>query len=189
MSSLLRKDNSVIISIENKSISDLVKLCLNEHISLKDANLSDIDLSGFDLSERVFENVDFSFTKLYQCNTKNTSFVNCKFDDADLSFCDFRHTNFENCSFKKCDIQSTIGDCKNIFTLVIDSYILTFNHELLCIGCVQKSIKEWKALSDDELKIVFENKSDRELFLNYKAVVEAIIDKHLERADNEILNR
>lgn len=62
--------------------------CDKDNGSITGADFSDVDLSGYDLS-------DMSFSR-------------CKFSDTDFSLCFLRNTTFRNCSLEVCDFSKTV---------------------------------------------------------------------------------
>ncbi|EMB8186410.1 pentapeptide repeat-containing protein, partial [Campylobacter coli] len=108
-------------------------------------------------------------------SSKNASFIDCDFSGASFNFCNFLRTEFENCIFENVDLRDCIGDMKNIFSVVVDTYVMTFTKTMMNLGCDTKTIKEWRNLSVDDL----EDEEQKWLWNYYKDTIFEIIDKRL----------
>ncbi|RTI85310.1 pentapeptide repeat-containing protein [Campylobacter jejuni] len=150
MGILKRLDETIIIENDRKSEKELVEYCILEGISLNNANLENINLSGLDF---------------------NNAFIN----GASFHFCNFLRTEFENCIFENVDLRDCIGDMKNIFSVVVDTYVMTFTKTMMNLGCDTKTIKEWRNVSVDDL----EDEEQKWLWSYYKDTIFEIINKRL----------
>ena len=64
-------------------------------------SISAKDMTGIDLSELVFDSIDFSHSIFSFCKLVNAKFINCLFEEAILVNADLTHCIFENCNMKK----------------------------------------------------------------------------------------
>ncbi|EHP1534088.1 pentapeptide repeat-containing protein, partial [Campylobacter coli] len=108
-------------------------------------------------------------------SSKNASFIDCDFSGASFHFCNFLRTEFENCIFENVDLRDCIGDMKNIFSVVLDTYVMTFTKTMMNLGCDTKTIKEWRNTSVDNI----EDEEQKWLWGYYKDTIFEIIDKRL----------
>ncbi|EAL7494771.1 pentapeptide repeat-containing protein [Campylobacter coli] len=150
MGILKRLDETIIIEDDRQSEKELVEYCILEGISLNDANLENLNLSGLDFDNVFINGASFKNANLNDISSKNTSFIDCDFSGASFNFCNFLRTEFENCIFENVDLRDCIGDMKNIFSVVVDTYVMTFTKTMMNLGCDTKTIKEWRNLSVDD---------------------------------------
>lgn len=111
-----------------QSIIDVITRRRTEHDSQARINLQSSNLSGCDVSERKWINVDFSFSNFdylnfmyaqltdcsfYDSHLTHVSFISCKlmsvgFWRSDLTDSDFRDSEVTKCDFDKCNLQNTV---------------------------------------------------------------------------------
>lgn len=152
MGILKRLDETIIIEDDRKSEKELVLYCILEGISLNNANLENLNLSSLDFDNVFINGASFKNAKLDDISSKNASFIACDFSGASFSFCNFLRTEFENCIFENVDLRDCIGDMKNIFSVAIDSYVMSFTKSMMNFGCESKTIKEWRNVSIDDIE-------------------------------------
>lgn len=174
MGVLKRLDETIIIENDRKSEKELVEYCILEGVSLNDAK-ENINLSGLDFDNVFINSTSFKNANLNDISSKNASFIDCDFSGASFNFCNFLRTEFENCIFENVDLRDCIGDMKNIFSVVLDTYVMTFTKTMMNLGCDTKTIKEWRNLSVDDL----EDGEQKWLWSYYKYTIFEIIDKRL----------
>ncbi|MFX3627590.1 pentapeptide repeat-containing protein [Campylobacter sp. LH-2024] len=175
MSVIKKLDGSIIIEDDNKSERELVKYCLENAISLNEANLDGLDLNHLNFDNVFINGASFKNTILSNISSKNASFVECDFTKSDFSFCNLLNTEFEECVLKELILRDTIGDMKNIFSVVLDTYVMTFTNEFMNLGCDSKSIEDWRKTTTDDI----EDDEQKWLWDYYKELIFEIIDKRL----------
>lgn len=175
MSIIKKLDQSVIIEDDTKSEKELVEYCLENGVSLNEANLEDLNLRALNFNNAFIINANFKNAYLSEISSKNATFIDCDFSGADLSFCNFLRTEFENCIFDGVNIRNCIGDMKNIFSIAIDTYVMSFTKTMMNLGCNTKTIEEWRNLTTDNL----EDEEQKWMWDYYKDVIFKLIDKRL----------
>lgn len=92
-----------------------------DHLLQKIANgesLEALDLSGVDLSDLVFRDLDFSCVLFKQANLSRTRFENCRFQEAAFCFATVNQTEFQQCHFESSNLnqchftQAFFEDCR-----------------------------------------------------------------------------
>ena len=81
---------------------------------------------------------------------------------ADLRYADLRHanlkyTNLKHTNLEKADLRFCIGNNKEIKSLKIGIYHISYTKDILNIGCKSYTIEEWKSFTDDEIKEMGKN--------------------------------
>lgn len=173
MGILKRLDETIIIEDDRKSEKELVEHCILEGISLNDANLENLNLSGLDFDDVFINGASFKNANLNDISSKNASFIDCDFSGASFHFCNFLRTEFEDCIFE--NVNDCIGDMKNIFSVVLDTHVMSFTKTMMNLGCNAKTIKQWRLISVDDL----EDEEEKWLWGYYKDIIFEIIDKRL----------
>lgn len=112
--------------------------------TLKSSCLVEAALYNADLSSNVFSFSDLSNVKLEGANCTESIFHKTNLSGADLS-----HANFAESVLTKADLTGTtinycIGNGKEIKTIYIEEYIITYTKHDLAIGCIQYPLERWK---------------------------------------------
>ena len=102
----------------------------------KCANLIGANLSGTDLSD----------ADLRDANLR----------DANLEFADLRNANLRNANLSGADLRNanlryTMGNGKQIKTLLTEYYHITYTNTSMTIGCEQHTIEQWFKFTDVEI--------------------------------------
>ncbi len=149
--------------------------------NLRDANLRGSNLRNADLSCANFNNADLCFASLYDTNLHyanlrhaNLSYANlCGADlrhadlrgadlrhadlrDTDLSYAnlcgaDLRYADLRGADLRHADLRNTIGNGREIITILTDKWIVNITKEFMTVGCEHYSIKDWMSFDDDRI--------------------------------------
>lgn len=176
MAAIKRLDNTIITENDSMGERELVRHCLENFITLNEANLDNLNLSGLNFNDAFIKDASFKNADLSGISSKNATFIHCDFSGANFNFCNFLNTEFENCILDNISLRDCIGDMKHIFTIAIDTYVMTFTKTMMNLGCNAKSIEEWRKLNFKDL----EDEEQSWLFECYKDIIFQIIDKRLE---------
>ena len=120
-------------------------------VNLSGANLRYADLSGANLSGANLRYADLSGANLRRANLRsvNLSGANLRsanLSDADLSDADLRYADLRLCRLKWC-----IGNNKEIKSLQIGEYLISYYKDILNIGCKSYTLLEWESFTDIEI--------------------------------------
>ena len=90
----------------------------------------------------------------YLSNTylKNADLRNADLSGADLSNADLRNADLRYANLTLADFRRAIGNMKEIKTILIEKWIITFTHDEMAIGCQQHTIEEWENFNDDDIE-------------------------------------
>jgi len=118
-----RYTNEVIFTYEqeNNSIKTTVELAVKLKINLSGANLSGANLSGADLSSAKLSSANLSGANLSGASLSGASLSNC------------------------------IGNMKEIRSMQIHKWNISFTKDQLAIGCKQSDIEKWRNMADEEI--------------------------------------
>ncbi len=117
---------SIIFENEKETIKETVV-----DANLRGANLIGADLRGADLSD-----AELSDANLSGANLRN----------ADLRGADLRGANLIG-----ANLIGAVGNKKELRTMQIETYSISFTKDVLQIGCKRFTIQEWKNFNDEEI--------------------------------------
>jgi uncharacterized protein YjbI with pentapeptide repeats len=130
-----------------KEILELHRLWLQGDSKGVKANLRDADLRGADLSEADLSGADLREANLYGADLSG----------ANLHEADLRGTNLRGTNLRGANLRSTIGNMKEIKTLIFDNWVVNYTDTIMQIGCERHTIDEWFSFSDERIDSMNEN--------------------------------
>ena len=133
---LLDESESKDFSNKNLSGADL------SGANLIAANLSDADLSGANLIAANLSGANLSGADLSGANL-----IAANLSDANLS-----DANLIAANLSDAKINNTIGNMREIKSLHLNKYIITFTKYIMAIGCKQYIIEEWFNFNDEQIE-------------------------------------
>ena len=107
-------------------------------IDLRNANLRDADLSGADLS-----GANLSGANLRDADLSGADLSGANLSGADLSGADLSGANLSGADLRYC-----IGNNKEIKSLQIGTYLISYTKDILNIGCQSYKHSDWRTFSD-----------------------------------------
>ena len=134
-----------------------------ERADLYRADLHRADLSGAYLYGAKLELADLSGAYLYGVNLER----------ADLTRADLYGAKLEGANLKDTKLWGTIGNMREIKSLQLDKYSVTYTADRLQIVRENRSIEEWKGFSDGDIEMI---NIDLDWWENYREVIFHIID-------------
>jgi uncharacterized protein YjbI with pentapeptide repeats len=93
---LLDDLNKSILDEVKKSETNISTISKSNNIISSNLNLSNLDLTKYDLNNKSFINYNFAYSNLSKKKLSNTDFTNGNFFKANLSNSDINNTNFSN---------------------------------------------------------------------------------------------
>jgi hypothetical protein len=108
---------------------------------LTDADLTDADLTFADLTRAKLTRADLTGAKLTCADLTRANLAYANLPDADLTFADLPDAN----------LTGTIGNMREVFSLQLDVWPVTFTRDVIQIGCQRHAIASWWAFSDEEI--------------------------------------
>jgi hypothetical protein len=87
-------------------------------------------------------NSDLSYSNLRYSNLSGSN----------LSYSNLRYSDLRYSDLSYSDLMGTIGNMREIKSLQIETWPVTYTVERLQIGCQNHSIKEWAGFSDETIK-------------------------------------
>jgi len=89
------------------------------------AQINNIEISGFTLTDKHFENIQFNNTSWKNINAENKTFNNVVFEDCSFDNIDLRNSTLINVVFKKCTLKNVVLNNSTIKNLRFEKSKLT----------------------------------------------------------------
>ncbi|CAM4037287.1 pentapeptide repeat-containing protein [Campylobacter armoricus] len=152
----------------------ILQYCNFQSSIISNANFTTAVLKNAYMQDVIANETNFKNCSLQNIISISARFVNCDFSGADLRENNFLKTKILNPVFKNTLISNTIGDMKNICSLQVEKFFISFNSQDIAIGCKQESISWWKNVKNEELN---DGREDYTQVWNaYKDILFKIID-------------
>jgi len=121
---------------------------------LRGANLSGADLSGADLSGADLSGANLRGANLNGADLRGANLNGANLNGANLRGAYLNYTNLKDAYLNYTNLRYCIGNGKEIKSLQIGTYLISYTKDILNIGCQSYTLAEWKAFSDEEIKVM-----------------------------------
>ena len=124
--------------------------------TLRDANLAGVDLEDADLKDTDLRDADLRGADLRGADLRGADLVGVDLRDADLRGADLVGVDLVGANLVGVNLVGAYlggvnGNLKELKTMQIETYSISFTKDILQIGCKSFSHTEWKNFSDDEI--------------------------------------
>ena len=157
-----------------------------KRLDLRYANLKYADLSGVDLSCADLSCVDLRYANLKYADLKYADLRYANLSGADLSDANLRYANLSganlsNANLRYCaDLRYCIGNNKEVKSLQLGKYLVSYTKDILNIGCQSHRHSSWKSFNTNDILSM-----DRETALDWWNLNKHIIFELIDREQNE----
>ena len=110
------------------------------------------DLSGYNLTKADLRGTDLRNTDLIETNLEYTNLSEVNLEGADLFGADLREANLEGANLIGANFFNTVGNGKEIITLVLPMHIVNMTKHSIQIGCENHTYEEWINFSDSKIE-------------------------------------
>ena len=131
---------------EAKKILKLHKKWLKDGTKGKRANLGGTNLRGADLIYADLRYASLIYTNLIGADLRYANLM-----DANLIYANLRGASLMDANLKGADLRYCIGNGKEVKSLQIGTYSISYTKYVLNIGCESHTVEEWKNFSDEEI--------------------------------------
>jgi len=114
--------------------------------NLHEANLHEANLHGADLSEANLSEANLSEANLHEANLHEANLHEANLYRADLS-----EANLHEANLHGADLHGTIGNMREVCSMQIEDFPITFTKNVLQIGCKNHTHEQWRAFTDAEI--------------------------------------
>ena len=125
-------------------------------VVLSDNSFKDIEFNGVNLAGGFLDGCKFVDCTFRNCELDGVSFVNSyltnsKFISSSLKGANFTNARLLDTSIIDSKINGLIGNTIELKSMQIETYQVAYCDNMLAIGCEQKTVKEWKNITREEL--------------------------------------
>ena len=82
---------------------------------------------------------------------KYADLSNADLSNADLRYANLRGANLRGANLRGANLRYCVGNGKEIKSLQIGTYLISYTKDILNIGCQSHTLDEWKSFTDDEI--------------------------------------
>ena len=145
-----RYNGKIIKEVESLSYSDL------RGSNLSESNLSDSNLIGSDLSYSNLIGSDLRDSNLSDSNLSysNLSYSNLSYSNligSNLSYSNLSDSNLRGSDLSYSDLRCVIGNGREVKSLQIGTYLVSYHKDILNIGCQTHTLDKWINFTDEEI--------------------------------------
>ena len=120
--------------------------------TVEDANLEDANLIDANLEDANLEDANLRGANLEDANLEDANLR-----DANLRGANLRGANLRGANLEGANLEGANGNLRELKTMQIETYSISFTKDILQIGCKSFSHTEWANFSDNEI-----NKMDKQ---------------------------
>ena len=106
-------------------------------------------------------------------SSANLSSANLSYADlryANLSYADLRSADLSSANLSYANLRYAAGNMREIKSLQVETYKITYTQDVMAIGCEQHSIKEWFEF-DNKRILEMEGKKALEFWKKWKPIL------------------
>ena len=139
------------LSGANLSRADLSRADLR-WADLRWANLSGADLRWANLSGANLSRADLRWADLRWANLSGADLSGANLSGANLSGANLSGANLSRANLSGANLSRAIGNLKEIKSLQLEKYTVTYTSELIQIGCKNFTIDKWRNFTDKQIR-------------------------------------
>lgn len=141
--------------------------------NLQEANLRGINLWRADLQEANLRGINLREANLQEANLWGANLHEANLRGANLQGVNLWGANLQGVNLQEADLQGAVGNMREVKSIQLDTYTITYTYDRLQIGCKNYSIDEWFNFTDKEIADM--DKDALEWGNKYKDVIKTII--------------
>ena len=115
------------------------------------ADLSYADLSYADLSYANLSYADLSYADLKGADLSYADLSYADLSRANLSYANLSYANLSYANLSSANLRDTIGNGREIKSLQIGTYNISYTKDIISIGCKTYTLEQWKNFTDVEI--------------------------------------
>ena len=160
---------------ELSEILKLHKLWIEDKDGGVRANLIGANLRGANLGDANLRGADLIGANLRGANLGDADLRDADLSHANLRGANLRHAKLSYANLSGAYLSGCIGNMKQIKTISIDAYHISYTKDVIQIGCENHSIGDWKSFNDEEI-IKMEEKTALTFWRKYKDFIFTAIE-------------
>ena len=115
------------------------------------ANLRRSVLTGADLRDAFLTGANLTGADLTGADLRYADLTDANLTGADLRYADLRRSVLRRSVLTGAYLRDCIGNNKEIKSLQIGTYLISYTKDILTIGCQSHTLDKWKAFTDHEI--------------------------------------
>ena len=119
-----------------------------KRLNLSGANLSNADLRYADLRYADLRGADLSKANLYYADLSKANLSGANLSNADLSKANLSGAYLSKANLSGVNLRYCVGSNKEIKSLQIGAYLISYTKDILNIGCQSHKHADWRTFSD-----------------------------------------
>lgn len=136
-----------MIQIKNRYNGNVIK----EVESLRDSDLRGSDLSDSDLRDRDLRGSDLRHSALSGSDLRGSDLRGVDLRYSDLRGSDLRNSALSGSDLSYSDLRGIIGNGREVKSLQIGTYLISYHKDILNIGCQTHTLDKWINFTDEEI--------------------------------------
>lgn len=121
------------------------------YANLRGADLRDANLRGANLRDADLGGANLRSTDLHYANLRSADLHDANLEGANLRYADLSGADLGGANLRGADLNYAIGNNKEIKSLQIGNYLVTYTKEVIQIGCQNNTIAQWENFTDLEI--------------------------------------
>ena len=142
--------------------------------NLSEANLRYANLSGADLRYANLRDANLSRANLREADISYANLRGANLSRVDLRYANLRDVDLTHASLSSAYIANTMGNGRELKTLLTEFYHVTYTSTQIAIGCEQHAITDWFEFDDKRIKAMDERAT--EFWTLYKPILITLIN-------------
>jgi hypothetical protein len=122
-----------------------------ERASLAGADLAEADLEGANLTNVSLLLADLEGADLTDANLMDADLMDADLTDADLTRANFTRADLTDAILTGVRLCRAFGNMREIKSLQLETYQITYTAQVLQIGCKQYPIADWWEFTDEQI--------------------------------------
>jgi len=99
-------------------------------------------------------NVDLNEANLNEANLNEANLNEANLHEANLNEANLYRANLYRANLYKANLHGTIGNMREVCSMQIEDFPITFTKDVLQIGCKNYTHEQWRAFTDDEIFVM-----------------------------------
>ena len=159
--------------MNHEKLKEILELHLKWLNNDEDGNCA--DLEGANLRRANLEGVNLEGANLYGADLRRADLEGVNLEGVNLEGVNLYGADLEGANLEGANLWSTVGNMKEIKSLQLETYPITYTKEVMQIGCQCHSIEEWFNFSDEKISEM--DRGALEWWQKWKPVIQEIISK------------
>jgi len=119
--------------------------------NLHEANLYRANLHEANLHEANLHEANLHEANLHEANLHEANLYRADLSEANLHEANLYRADLSEANLHEADLHGTIGNMREVCSMQIEDFPITFTKNVLQIGCKNHTHEQWRAFTDAEI--------------------------------------